>query len=912
MLLLTHAGLSQAAAPVGSTIWLFSTDTNFYVEMDPGRDNGLIALDSLSVGTNEQFIVEDAGSGNIRLKSVANSMYARADVEAASPTNVLRAETTSTTDPLTHYEWIDNGDGTISLYNSNLSKYVKVQGAAKYLKLTRNTIEPDTKFTWGVAGGVDTDPPTPNAAAFATAPVAVNSTVITMTATTGTDVTLPIQYYFAETSGNSGGSDSGWQTDPSYSDSGLLPETQYTYTVTMRDAVTPTPNVGSASAPAIATTNVIDTDPPTPNPAAFATAPRALSGSVITMTATTGSDASPPIEYYFAETSGNAGGDDSGWKSSSSYSDSGLSLDTQYTYTVTMRDGVTPTPNVGSTSAPASATTDTSTETPNIVFMYADDFGYGDLSCYGHPYAKTPAIDKLASEGTMFTQAYSTGRTCLPSRTGYMTGLAPQRFADAPVAGNGFGEHITITELLKNHGYRTGHFGKWHIGLVDTPGTYGIDEIDTPSGNGDALPGGDGTLYNNAIAFIERHNQNHPGVPFYVNIWGHRTHYAVDPLPEYVAEFAGLVVDRDDFFTHVKNDYTNEMGIQEKFDQIVDIPTFIDLDTSMQNYVGDVWSIDLNVARVLDKLDELGLAENTIVVFSSDQGPAPVTGEGIHKQNMLGYSGIYRGDKGSQYEGNNRVPFIIRWPGHIDPNVVDTENVISGMDWLPTLCSIAGIDDIPNGLDGEDVSDIWLGATRPRIKTQFWAAVGGGSNISIRKGYWKLHHNINDTSRTDTELYDLSIDPSEDNNVKGDFPAVVDELVADIEAWRDTLLDDPVPDVVDLDQTAAEADIVAAGFTVGTVTTAYSPTVTLGDVISQDPTAGTYVPAGTSVDMVVSSGTGCAGPADFDCDGIVDLNDVSYMANVWLTGDSTADIALPADGIVSLPDFAILSLEWLQ
>lgn len=681
MLLLAHVGLLQAAAPVGSTISLYSTYTGFYVEMDPGRDNALIALNSSTVGTNEEFIVEDAGSGNILLKSAANSMYARVDIEAASPVNVLRAETTSTTDTLAHFQWVDNGDGTICLRNINLSKYVKVQGANLYLKATKSSIAADTKFTWSVVGGggVDTDPPTPNAATFATAPVAVSSTVITMTATTGSDATPPVEYYFAETSGNAGGTDSGWQTAWGYSDGGLSPETEYTYTVTMRDAVTPTPNVGSTSGPASATTNVA-VDP----------------------------------------------------------------------------------------------------EMPNIVFIYADDFGYADLSCYGHPYAKTPAIDKLATEGTRFTQAYSTGRTCLPSRTGYMTGRAPQRNADRPVADYGFDEHITITELLKNHGYRTGHFGKWHIGPVDTPGTYGIDEIDTPSDNpGDALAGRDGRLFNNAIAFIERHTQNHAGVPFYVNIWGHSTHYAVNPPAVYLAEFAGLVVDRDDFFTHAVNPDNDRMGIQEKFEQSIALDP--DLDTSMQNYVADVWSIDLNVERVLDKLDELGLRDNTIVVFSSDQGPAPVTGGGEYKKNMLGYSGIYRGGKGSQYEGNNRVPFIIRWPGHIDPNVVDTENVISGMDWLPTLCSIAGIDDIPDSLDGEDVSDIWLGATRPRVKTLFWSSVNGGSKISMRKGYWKLHHNMGNSS--ESELYDLSIDPSEDNNVIDDFPVIAAELIADVVAW---------------------------------------------------------------------------------------------------------------------------------
>ncbi len=547
-------------------------------------------------------------------------------------------------------------------------------------------------------------------------------------------------------------------------------------------------------------------------------------------------------------------------------------------------------------------------ETPNIVFIYADDFGYADLACYGHPYAKTPAIDQLASEGTMFTQAYSTGKTCLPSRVGYMTARSPQRNADAPVADNGFGEHITITELLKNHGYRTGHFGKWHIGPVETQGTYGIDEIDTPSGNGDALAGRDGGLFNDAIAFIDRHNQNYPGVPFYVNIWGHSTHYAVNPPAEYIAEFAGLVVDRSDFFTHVYNPDNDEMGIQEQFDNSIALDP--DLDTSMQNYMGDVWSIDLNVARVLDKLDDLGLTDDTIVVFSSDQGPASVNGTGAYKKNMLGYSGIYRGGKATQYEGGVRVPFIIRWPGHIAADVVDTDNVISGMDWLPTLCSIVGIDDIPDGLDGEDVSDIWFGATRPRDKTQFWTSVNGGIHISMRKRNWKMHHNINDTSKSGTELYDLSIDPSEDNNVIGANPAVADELVADIEAWDESLAYDPVPGVVGLDQSTAESDIVAAGFAVGTVTTAYSPTVALDDVISQDPTAGTYLPASTSVDLVVSLGIV---PIDPDLTGLAAIGvrwlDASCIAPLWCDGtdlDESGDVDI--DDIVK---FAEYWLDWL-
>ncbi|MDH4203628.1 MAG: putative glycoside hydrolase [Phycisphaerae bacterium] len=210
----------------------------------------------------------------------------------------------------------------------------------------------------GTSGTPDTDPPTPNPATWASAPAAISDTAISMTATTGSDASGPVEYYFDETSGNPGGTDSGWQTSPSYTDTGLTASTQYTYTVQMRDALA---NTGTASAPANATTDdplPPDTDPPTPNPATWASAPSADSSSAISMTATTGSDATGPVEYYFDETSGNPGGTDSGWQTSPSYTDTGLNASTQYTYTVQMRDAVTPTPNVGTASSPANATTD--------------------------------------------------------------------------------------------------------------------------------------------------------------------------------------------------------------------------------------------------------------------------------------------------------------------------------------------------------------------------------------------------------------------------------------------------------------------------------------------------------------------------------------------------------------------------
>ncbi|MHC4862981.1 MAG: Calx-beta domain-containing protein [Planctomycetota bacterium] len=218
---------------------------------------------------------------------------------------------------------------------------------------TLDTVYIDHMYIESTGGQPDTDPPTPDPATFASPPAAVSDTEITMAATTGSDASPPVEYYFDETSGNPGGSDSGWVTNPAYNDTGLQGSTQYTYTVQMRDSLA---NTGTASAPANATTDPTpDTDPPTPDPATFASPPAAVSSSEIIMTATAGSDASPPVEYFFDETSGNPGGTDSGWVTDTTYNDTGLDANTTYTYTVQMRDSLA---NTGTASAPANATTD--------------------------------------------------------------------------------------------------------------------------------------------------------------------------------------------------------------------------------------------------------------------------------------------------------------------------------------------------------------------------------------------------------------------------------------------------------------------------------------------------------------------------------------------------------------------------
>jgi len=405
---------------------------------------------------------------------------------------------------------------------------------------------------------------------------------------------------------------------------------------------------------------------------------------------------------------------------------------------------------------------------PNIVLIFADDLGYADLGCYGHPYAKTPAIDRLAKQGTRFTQYYVTGVTCCPSRTGLMTGLFPARFRKYP-AGHGFGHRTTVTDLLRKRGYRTGHFGKWHMG-PETNGVYGFHEYAAGERSKASPRGRDAGLFDEAVKFIKANRDK----PFYVNIWGHITHYPVNTHARLVEHFKDVSVDRKEF----------SKTMQHKFEECVSIGG--NVDASMRQYLGDVYSLDLQVDRVLKTIDELGLRDNTIVVFSSDHGPAPVLlgGKKESKEfsaNMLGYAGKFRGGKHSQYEGGIRVPFIIRWPGKIKAGRVDQKNVCSFIDWMPTICAIAGIKHLPEKLDGEDRSEVWLGGSIPRSKPLFWKTSTARSAPAMRDGKWKLH--VRRRRGKGVELYDLSTDPSESDNVAGQHPQVVKRLKRKLEAW---------------------------------------------------------------------------------------------------------------------------------
>src|SRR5262245_21248161 len=178
---------------------------------------------------------------------------------------------------------------------------------------------------------------------------------------------------------------------------------------------------------------------------------------------------------------------------------------------------------------------------PNVVFILADDFGYADLACYGHPYARTPALDQLAREGTAFRNVHVTGVTCCPSRAGFMTSKFPATFQKYP-ADHGYGDRVTVTQLLHDWGYRTGHFGKWHMGPQAKAGTYGLDVVGDESGAEGRRQqdprGRDSHIFDQAIQFIEGNKDR----PFYVNVWGHISHFPVPTLPASSERFKNLVV----------------------------------------------------------------------------------------------------------------------------------------------------------------------------------------------------------------------------------------------------------------------------------------------------------------------------------------------------------------------------------
>lgn len=453
---------------------------------------------------------------------------------------------------------------------------------------------------------------------------------------------------------------------------------------------------------------------------------------------------------------------------------------------------------------------ETPSKKPNVIFILTDDQGWGDAHFAGHPYVKTPNLDRLAAGGTWFKQFYVAATVCSPSRAAFMTSHFPARHQ---IHGH-FAEHssnavrsmpnwldpnvTTLPDLLKSAGYATAHFGKWHLGGgtgAPPPEKYGFDVSKTVNSNGLPL-GNEATepyfrakstrlIVDETIQFIREHRDS----PFYVNVWTLLPHALLKPTQEQLAVYADLQPKADDVaFGPWMQKYLGNAR---------------DLHSQMQVFNASLTDLDTQVGRLLDTLDEMKLAENTLVVFSSDNGPEDYRISNAANAGT-GSTSMLRGRKRSMYEGGIRTFGLVRWPGKVSEGRVDETNVVGAVDLLPTVAALAGVK-LPESLkpDGEDLSSLWLGKTdSSRTQPLYWEwlfNVQGKSDgymppmLAIREGDWKLFVNHNGTG---AQLYNIAKDPAETKDLASHHPVEVKALTEKTLAWVKTLPPSPARDEV--------------------------------------------------------------------------------------------------------------------
>ncbi|MFZ5831424.1 MAG: sulfatase [Planctomycetota bacterium] len=396
---------------------------------------------------------------------------------------------------------------------------------------------------------------------------------------------------------------------------------------------------------------------------------------------------------------------------------------------------------------------------PNFLFLLADDLGWGDLHCYGHPYIKTPNLDRLAAEGTRFGRFYVCGSVCHPSRATFMTGqFLAHCFGDVHALPDGRRVNVSmapgsipVTRLLREAGYATAHVGKWHLNTdaMQDPAKYGLDvlhsgrrrELGDFSADMKERNGQDQQLARAAIEFMKQHRQG----PFYLQLWFTVPHSPVRPSVEELAVYQDLQPSLDDFQGFTREHFATRRGFERQ----------------MRAWCAQITGHDRVVGEVLAALEDLGLAENTVVFYSSDNGPAPParTPDAYQEEvNAMGSAGPFRARKFTYFEGGIRVPAILRWPGRVPAGRVDAESVWAAVDWLPTVCALAGASMCDYRPDGRDVTEVFLGKTRPCDRELVWGLQP--ERMALRDGDWKL-----DEFRGEVSLFNLAEDPFEQKNV---------------------------------------------------------------------------------------------------------------------------------------------------
>ena len=414
---------------------------------------------------------------------------------------------------------------------------------------------------------------------------------------------------------------------------------------------------------------------------------------------------------------------------------------------------------------------------PNIIFILADDLGYGDLSSYGSKTIETINIDKLADDGVKLTSYYAAQPVCSASRAAILTGVYPNRIgiynAFGPTSDSGISHNeYTLAEMLKDNGYKTGIFGKWHLGSMKEffPTNHGFDEFY-------------GILYSNDM--WRWHPEYPEGYP--QDLLLYRNENALKEIidqsnltKDITSESIDFIEKNKDspFFLYIAHPQPHvPLFVSEDFEDL----------TGNGLYADVITEIDYSVGRVLDKIEESGLTENTIVVFTSDNGPWLSYG------NHSGSSGIFREGKGTTWEGGVRVPSIIKFPNGLKPNEIDEP--IMAIDWMPTFANITSSKLSQNKIDGKDIWPLLSGEVdqSPHEKLYFYYRVN--ELHSIRMNNWKIqfsrtYRSLNGKAGgkdgipikyemnllDKNELYYLKDDPQERIDVYDKFPEIAKKM----------------------------------------------------------------------------------------------------------------------------------------